>query len=63
MDPATAVLIIRASTELATVLIPLLRGWGRNEEADKLDALRLELLSKSDATFDRIIAKGRRTDD
>jgi hypothetical protein len=59
MDPVTLQLAIRGVTELATAVIPLLRQWGRNEDADKLDALRLELLTKSDATYDRIIAKGR----
>lgn len=53
MDP---ILTIRAVTELIAVVAPLLRGWGRNEEADRLDALRSELLDKSDATLDRVIA-------
>jgi hypothetical protein len=59
MDPVTTQLVIRGVTELATAIIPLLRQFGRNDEADKLDVARLELLKKSDATFDRIIARGR----
>jgi hypothetical protein len=62
MDPVTTQLLIRGVTELAIPLIGLLRGMGRNDEADKLDVMRLQLLEKSDATFDRIIARGR-TDD
>jgi hypothetical protein len=58
MDPVTAQLVIRGVTEIAVPLIGLLRGLGRNDEADKLDAMRLELLTKSDATFDRIIQRG-----
>jgi hypothetical protein len=59
MDPVTAQLLIRGVTELAVPLIGLLRGFGHNDEAEKLDKLRLELLAKSDATFDRIIERGR----
>lgn len=53
MDP---ILTIRAVTELIAVVSPLLRGWGKNEEAERLDALRIQLLDKSDATLDRVIA-------
>jgi hypothetical protein len=59
MDPVTLNLAIRGVTEIATALIPLFRQWGRNEEADKLAALTKELFAKSDATFDRIIERGR----
>jgi hypothetical protein len=59
MDPATLQLLIRGVTELTTAIVPVFRQWGKNEEADKLDQLRKDLLAKSDATFDRIIERGR----
>ena len=39
MDPVTAQLVIRGVTELATVIIPMLRQFGRNDEADKIAGL------------------------
>ncbi len=51
-DPVTT---IRAVTELIAIVAPLVRGWGHNEEAAKLDKLRDDLLDKSDATLDRVI--------
>jgi hypothetical protein len=59
MDPVTLQLAIRGVTEIATVLIPLFRQWGRDEDAEKLAALTKQLLAHSDATLDRIIARGR----
>jgi hypothetical protein len=49
------VLTVRAVTELISVVAPMLRELGRNEEADQLERRKAELLDDSDARLDRVI--------
>jgi hypothetical protein len=53
MDPVTASMLIRATGEAAALLVGLLRGQGKHAEAEQISTI----LSRSDATFNRILTR------